>query len=253
MRGLQGKVAIVTGAARGLGAAVARRLAAEGVSVLLADVLEDGETIAQSLRDEGANTAFLTLDVADPSAWSHAVALAEARFGGVDILVNNAGISMVGHIEEISLDTFQRVLDVNLIGAFLGIKASIPAMRRRGGGSIITLSSAATRVVVPAACAYGASKAALANLTKTTAVHCGRSNYNIRVNSVHPGPTETKMLLDGMKDVDPAVVAQMHKGIPLGRLGVPDDIAGVVAFLASDDSAYMTGEEVFVDGGLNIV
>ncbi len=252
MQRLAGKIAIVTGAARGLGAATALRLADEGASVVLADVLEEGYNVAAGLRDAGKRASFQTFDVTDESGWRTLFAQTEGEFGGVDILVNNAAISREGHIEAISVDTLREVLDVNLIGAFLGMKAALPAMRKRGGGSIINVASSITERGLPFACAYGASKAALTHLTKTTAIHAARDG--IRVNSVHPGPHETPMLFDGMKVVgDDALVEKINASVPLHRLGRPRDVAATVAFLASDDASYITAAELFVDGGLTAV
>jgi len=254
MERLQGKLAIVTGAARGLGAASAARLAAEGASVILVDVLAEGDATAAAIREAGRSATFRTLDVTDEAGWRALVAHAESEFGGVDILVNNAGISRPGNIEAITTQTLRQVLEINLIGTFLGMRAVLPAMRKRGGGSIINLSSSSTRNALSFSCAYGASKAALADLTKTTAIHCAQRNDNIRVNSIHPGPHATEMILAGVQSVaDDPRIAKIHDAIPLRRLGQPQDVAGAVAFLASDDASYITATELFVDGGLSAI
>lgn len=250
---LKDKVAIVTGAAQGIGAATAARLASEGASVVLIDILKEGEATAAALAKTGATTAFIQADVSREGDWTAAVARTEAQFGGLDILVNNAAISVAAHIEDVSIETMRQVMDVNFFGAFHGVKAALPVMRRRGGGSIINISSGQTQVILPFACAYGASKAALTHLSKTAAVHCARNKYNIRVNTVHPGPCETRMILDGIKNLSPAVVEALHQSIPMQRIGQPEEVASVVAFLASADSSFITAEEIYVDGGQRVV
>lgn len=256
MRGLIGKVAIVTGGARGLGAACAARLAEEGATVVIADLLADeGAAKAAELRDSTRQEILaLPHDVRDEVSWGSLINEASGRLGGVDILVNNAGIAPNGDIESITLQDLREVLDVNLVGAFLGSKAVIPEMRKRGGGSIINMSSALSRKVLPFTCAYGMSKSALVNLTKTTAVHCARMDYNIRVNSVHPGPHETPLFKASAATVaDDPHTAKINASIPMARFGRPPEVGAVVAFLASDDASYVTATEIFVDGGLSAV
>jgi 3alpha(or 20beta)-hydroxysteroid dehydrogenase len=251
---LANKVAIVTGAAQGIGAATAARLASEGASVVLIDVLlGEGEATAAALAKTGAQTAFIEADVSKEKDWVDVIARAEARFGGVDILVNNAAISISAHIEDVTAGTMRQVMDVNFFGTFHGIQAALPAMRRRGGGSIINVSSGQTQIILPFACAYGASKAALTHLSKTAAVHCARSGYNIRVNTIHPGPCDTRMIQDGIKGLPPAVVEAMHQSIPMQRIGRAEEVAAVAAFLASEDSSFVTAEEIYVDGGQRVV
>lgn len=245
MAKLTGKVAIVTGAARGLGAAAAARLCEEGAAVMLTDIL-DGEATAQRLRDAGHQAAFAHLDVAEPDAWPAIVADTAARFVGIDILVNNAGIWAPATIETINMNELLRVYGVNLFGPMLGMQAVIPYMRERGGGSIINIASNATKFIFAESVSYGSSKAALANLTKTAAVHCARSGYRIRVNSIHPGPHATAMMGDGS-------IAGIADQIPLGRMGEPEEVAAAVAYLASDDAAFVTAAELFIDGGMHVV
>jgi 3alpha(or 20beta)-hydroxysteroid dehydrogenase len=255
MARLNGKVALVTGGARGLGGGAVDALAAEGAIVLIADILDEaGEARAASLNTQGLRAEYHHLDVRDAASWAHLVNTALARHGRLDVLVNNAGINIPVTIEDASLEQFHAILEVNLIGAFLGMKAAIPAMRQGGGGSIINISSNSTQMIVPAASLYSASKAAVANLTKTTAVHCAQSGYNIRVNSIHPGAHETEMLLG--KDHPAAEIPQVKAlidAIPLGRMGRADEIGKLVAFLASDDASYITTAEIFADGGLTVV
>jgi 3alpha(or 20beta)-hydroxysteroid dehydrogenase len=253
MARLKGKTAIVTGAARGLGAAAARALCAEGASVTVADVLaERGEQTAAALRADGHAAQFLELDVRDPVTWARVVAQTVERFGRIDCLVNNAGITLSRTIEEATIEDFRGVFDINLIGTVLGMQAVIPVMRAQGGGSIVNISSVATRKVVAVTTVYGASKAAVAYVTKTAALHCAQSGYGIRVNSIHPGPHETDMLLGGAEHAaDIPQVRQLIDTIPLRRMGKPEEIGPVVTFLASDDSAYVTAAELFVDGGVS--
>ena len=250
---LDGKVAIVTGGARGLGGAASEVLAAEGAAVLITDVLdEEGAALAQKLRDGGARADYVHLDVRDADQWASAVERAETLWGRVDCLVNNAGINFPIDIEEGTADQFRAILEVNLIGAFTGTKAVLPAMRRSGGGSIINVASNSTAMVLPTTSLYGASKAAIANLAKTTAVHCALRGDNIRVNSIHPGPHETEMLSNPQVKAMPQVRALID-AVPMGRMGRPEEFGKLVAFLASDDSSYITASEMFVDGGLTSV
>ena len=257
MSSLDGRVAIVTGAARGLGAAIAAELCARGAAVLLTDVLnEQGAETAKTLAEAGHKAVFLHHDVRDVGQWQAVVDAAASQFGDVGILVNNAGITLPASFEEASLDDFQHVLDINLLGPFLGMKAVLPSMKRTGNGSIVNISSNSTQMIIGLASLYSASKAALANLTKTAAVHCAEQNYGIRVNSVHPGPQATPMLLGeggSHADADLPAVRAVINAVPLKRMGLPSEIGKVVAFLASDDASYMTGAEIFVDGGLTMV
>lgn len=255
MSELSGKVAIVTGGARGIGAACARALCSRGAAVVVADLLEaEGRQTVEDLVSSGARAEFVVHDVTDENSWAELVSRAQSLYGRVDCLVNNAGINAAETMDTATADGFRRILDVNTIGAFLGMQAVAPLMTKGGGGSIINISSNSTRKMVALTTIYGASKAALAYITKTAAVHYAQSGYGIRVNSVHPGPTETDMLLGGAeKAADIPAVRQMIDLIPMGRMGQPDEIGSVVAFLASDDSRYMTAAELFVDGGVSVV
>lgn len=250
---MKGKVAIVTGGARGLGGAAVSALAAEGASVVVADILEEeGRAKVAEIASTGGNALFAPLDVRADDAWSRVVNECVETFGGLDVLVNNAGISFPRTIEDATLDEFQHVMDINLYGAFRGIKAALPALIARGSGSIINVSSNSTEMIVPTTTYYAASKAALANLTKTTAVHFATQGYEIRANSVHPGPHATDML------ADPAVarmphIQRMRETVPLGRFGRPEEFGHLVVFLASDESSYITASEFFIDGGLTRV
>lgn len=248
-----GKVAIVTGGARGLGAAAASALADEGAHVVVADVLEeDGRATVSKIEADGGTARFAPLDVRDADAWSRVVAETVAVYGGLDVLVNNAGVTLPRTIEDADLDEFRHVMDINLFGAFLGIKAALPALTARGAGSIVNVSSNSTEMIVPTTTYYAASKAALANLTKTTAVHLASRGYAIRANSIHPGPHETAMLAEPVVAAQPHI-RRMRDRVPLGRFGRPEEFGRLVVFLASDDSSYITAAEFFTDGGLSRV
>jgi 3alpha(or 20beta)-hydroxysteroid dehydrogenase len=231
-----GKTAIVTGAANGLGAAQARALVAEGARVVIADVqVDEGRKVAADLGDQAL---FSALDVVDPAQWQAVVAAANDRFGPVDVLVNNAGIVRRNPIDRHSLEDFRAVLEVNLIGTFNGIQAVIPDMKTSGGGSIVNMSSIAGIKAAPAVPGYVASKWAIRGLTKTAALDLGR--YRIRVNSVHPGMHRTPMTAKSPHNTD---LVALH------RTGDPDELAHLVVFLASDESAFITGSEFVHDGG----
>lgn len=250
---LTGKVVIVTGGSRGLGGGAADALCAEGAIVVITDVLDEvGQARAADLQAAGHQASYAHLDVRDAASWSALVDNVIAKHGRIDCLVNNAGINIPIDIEEATVEQFQSILDVNLIGAFLGIKAVLPAIRKGGGGSIINVASNSTKMVLPTTSLYGASKAAIANLTKTTAVHCALKGDNIRVNSIHPGPHMTEMLENPVVQAMPQVRALLN-AIPMGRMGLPAEFGKLVVFLASDDSSYMTAAELFTDGGLTVV
>jgi 3(or 17)beta-hydroxysteroid dehydrogenase len=247
---VDGKVAIVTGAASGLGRASATLLAKEGASVVLTDVnAPDGEALAKQL---GAPAWFLRHDVSDEASWQHVIEETLARFGRLDVLVNNAGIVVLATIEETSVEQWRRVQAVNAEGVFLGCKHAIPAMAKGGGGSIVNLSSTAALVGTPAFAAYSASKGAVRSLTKTVAVHCVQRGQRVRCNSIHPGGIDTPMTqgLGGLAaQADPVAVEALAKQ-PAGRMGKPADVAELVLYLASDASSFVNGAEIAIDGGL---
>jgi 3alpha(or 20beta)-hydroxysteroid dehydrogenase len=241
---LDGKVAIVTGAARGQGEAEARWFVREGAAgVVLADVLEDeGRAVAADLGDRAR---FVSLDVTDEEQWAGVVEACLESFGAPSVLVNNAGILRFHQLLNTPVDEFRLVVDVNLTGTFLGMKAVAPAMIEGGGGSIVNISSTGGLTGLPAVGSYVASKWGVRGLTKTAAMELGR--HDIRVNSVHPGSVETPMVMfDGLT---PGDFAPYYERIPIRRLGTVDDIAAMVTFLASDESSYCTGAEFVVDGG----
>ncbi|NDZ79973.1 glucose 1-dehydrogenase [Streptomyces sp. SID10853] len=241
MNDLADKTVIITGGARGLGAEAARQAVAAGARVVITDVLdEEGAATAAGL---GTQARFLHHDVTSEDDWARVVAFAVAEFGGVDGLVNNAGISTGSYLETESVENFRRVLDINLTGVFIGMKSVIPAMKERGSGSIVNISSAAGLMGLARTGGYGASKWGVRGLTKIGAVELGTER--IRINSVHPGMTYTPMTA--------SIGIQKGEGnypnTPMGRVGEPPEIAGAVVFLLSDAASYVTGAELAVDGG----
>lgn len=248
---VQGKVALVTGAAMGLGAETARRLAREGAAVLLTDVAADeADAVVREIRAAGGQAAFLRHDVTSEADWIAAVEVAKAEFGALHILVNNAGVSgestpLIGH----GLEAWRRILSINLDGVFLGLRAAGQLIADSGGGSVINVSSILGKVGLANAAAYCASKGGVLQLTKAAALEW--APLGIRVNSIHPGFTETPMLDEGLRRSENG--NQMREMLvlahPIGRLGVPAEIADAILFLASDESRFMTGAELLVDGG----
>jgi NAD(P)-dependent dehydrogenase (short-subunit alcohol dehydrogenase family) len=252
-----GKKALVTGAAQGLGAAQAWMLAREGAKVLLADINADGAaTQAASINAElGEGTAFaVKLDVTQEADWLAALEVAKERMGGLSVLVNNAGIGVRGNIENCTLEDWKRGFAVNVDSVFLGCKHAIPLMKDNQPGSIINISSIAGLIASDTMPGYNASKAAVWMLSKSVALHCAKMGWDIRSNSVHPSFVDTP-ILDGMvtstgksKEV---IMDKLARQIPLKRVGHPDDIANGVLYLASDESRFMTGAELKLDGGIS--
>ncbi|MFG2644236.1 glucose 1-dehydrogenase [Streptomyces sp. NPDC048370] len=238
MNSLAGKVVIVTGAARGQGAAEARLLAAAGARVVCTDVREEeGRAVAAELGDAGE---FVRHDVTSAEDWREVVARALASYGRVDALVNNAALWRTAPVESETYENFELLLRVNLLGPFLGIQAVVPALREAGGGSIVNVSSTAGLVGIPGHAAYGSSKFGLRGLTRSSALDL--AGHGIRVNSVHPGAVDTPMTA--------AVADRDWSHVPLGRMGRAEEVGGLIAFLVSDASSYVTGAEFTVDGGL---
>jgi NAD(P)-dependent dehydrogenase (short-subunit alcohol dehydrogenase family) len=264
MSELKGRVALVTGGARGIGAAASKALAEAGASVLLTDVLKtEGEATAETLQRAGHRAQFLFHDVTREEAWIDAIGQCESAFGGLDILVNNAGIFWLKPMAQTSIEEFRRMQAVNVEGVFLGMKHAIPAIAKRaaqwmGGGAVVNISSVAGLTGASMAVPYNASKGAVRLMTKGAALECAAAGLKVRVNSVHPGVIETAM---GQQVIDEyaasgapgganAIRDQMIQLHPLGRLGDAADVANAIVFLASDRSAFMTGSEVVVDGGM---
>lgn len=255
MHGLNDKVALVTGGASGLGKAIATRLAAEGAKVFITDTQSE---LGRAVASEG-RFAFLEQDVSDEKRWSEVVGNVEQSAGPLNILVNNAGIlpSTDANPENTSLADWRKVFAVNLEGVFLGCRAAIPAMRRAGGGAIVNIASITAQMPTPDIVAYGASKAAVRQLTKSVADYCARQKLNIRCNSVHPGFVRTPTLdrsyvqIAKMRGLSfEEVVASGRGRIPLGDYTRAEDIAAAVAYLASEDARHVTGAKLTVDGGV---
>lgn len=245
---LDGKVAIITGGARGQGALEAELFSKEAAKVVIGDILDqEGKDVETKIRASGGEAVYSRLDVTRDDDWQRAVDLAESRYGKLDVLVNNAGIARGGSIEETSEELWDEVLAVNSKGVFLGTRRAIPAMRRAGGGSIINVSSIAGilgRRLAPAV--YSASKGAVRVFSKSTAIQ--RAGDRIRCNSVHPGPIDTPMLA-GITN-NPAMLQERKEEVPRGRLGNSEDVAYGVLYLASDESSWITGIELIIDGGI---
>lgn len=245
------KVALITGAASGLGAESARRLAREGAAIVLTDrTVEAGEEVAHAIAAAGGRAAFLRHDVTSEADWQNAVSGAVERFGRLDVLVNNAGVAS-GAMELMthSLEDWRRVLSINLDGVFLGHRYAGPAIAKSGGGSVINLSSIMGKIAMPGAAAYCASKGGVLMLTKAAALEW--APLKIRVNSIHPGFIDTPMVSNVLHQAENGnemreMIISRHA---LGRLGMPREIADAVVFLASDESSFMTGSELVVDGG----
>jgi NAD(P)-dependent dehydrogenase (short-subunit alcohol dehydrogenase family) len=244
---LDGKVALISGGGRGQGATEARLFVGEGAKVVFGDVLDaDGRKVEAEIRASGGDATYVHLDVTSESDWRAAVETALSRYGKLDVLVNNAGIIIRKGIEETSIEDWDRTMAINVKGVFLGTKHAIPAMRRAGGGSIINISSIAGLVgSTYGSPAYIASKGAVRLFTKATAIQHAKDN--IRCNSIHPGPIETPMIQDTLEDRD--FLQERLRRIPLGRIGRVEDVAYGVLYLASDESSYVTGSELVIDGG----
>ena len=244
---LEGKVALISGGARGIGAAEAKLFAREGANLAIGDVLEtEGQQLAEEIAETGGQVTFFKLDVTSEEDWQAAVRTTLERFGKVDVLVNNAGIIKRDRVVDTSGEDWDRIMEVNAKGVFLGTKYVIPEMIKAGGGSIVNLSSVAGILGSPAGSAYGASKAAVRILTKSTAIQYARNG--IRANSVHPGPIDAPMM-EPIK-ANPRHYQKYIDGTPMGRFGTPEEVANAILFLASDESSYMTGSELVIDGGI---
>ena len=256
---LQGRVALVTGGGSGIGAATAKRLAEAGAAVIVTDVdAASAERTAAEIRDTGGRSQAAEHDVTDEAQWERVVGLCVREFGGLNVLVNNAGIAIMCDVFEMSLADWQRQQAINLDGVFLGVKHCVPVMKDMAdGGSVINISSVAGLQGAAGLSAYNATKGGVRLFTKGVALECGRNEWPVRVNSVHPGIIVTPiwdkidptMLDDGSNNYDP--VEMSAASVPTGVAGKPADIANGILFLASDESSYMTGSELVIDGGIS--
>ena len=243
---LEGKVVLISGGARGQGAVEARLFAGEGAKIVIGDVLEaEGRQVEAQINESGGESLFLRLDVTGEENWQEVVAATVARFGKLDVLINNAGIYRTERVEETSEELWDQVMDINGKGVFLGTKCVIPEMRRAGGGSIINISSTAGLVGSNMSAAYGASKGAVRIFTKATAIQY--AGDGIRANSIHPGIIETPMTEQLLSDE--AQYRERLGRTPIGRIGRPEDVAYGALYLASDESSFVTGSELVIDGG----
>jgi NAD(P)-dependent dehydrogenase (short-subunit alcohol dehydrogenase family) len=252
---LDGKKALVTGGAQGLGAAIAERLVAEGAQVLVTDLNEAGAAeVAAGILSRYANSGVWSMrhDVTLEEDWKAAVAMAEECMAGLSVLVNNAGVITTATVEELSLERWHRDMAVNVDSVFLGCREALPLMRLSQPGSIINIASISSLIASHNFASYNASKAAVWMLTKSVALHCARQGSDIRCNSVHPAFIRTPLLNEIITDEsEEAVLAKLAKHIPLGRIGEPIDVAQAVVYLASDESRFMTGSELKLDGGIS--
>jgi NAD(P)-dependent dehydrogenase (short-subunit alcohol dehydrogenase family) len=252
---LAGKTALVTGAAQGLGASAARLMAHEGALVMLTDLNEtDVAAVAAQINTEcgTAVATWMRQDVTSQADWIATIDQARFAMNGLSVLVNNAGIVTMGAVEDLDLEQWRRGMAVNVESVFLGVKTALPLMREHQPASIINLSSISGLVASHNLANYNASKAAVWMLSKSIALHCARQGWDIRCNSVHPAFIQTPILKDlaGGRDED-VIVAKLKRQVPLGRLGIADDVAYAVVYLASDESRFMTGAEVKLDGGIS--
>lgn len=262
---LKGRKALVTGAARGLGAGMAKALSEAGAAVMVADVLVDeGKAMARTLSAQGAKVEFVVLDVTDEAQWTKAVEATVAAFGGFDVLVNNAGVEVTALVVDIDAAELRQMLEVNVVGTALGMKHAFRAMRPGGlagqGGAVVNVASVAATIAFPAIAGYSASKSAIDRLTRVGAMEAGKLGYGVRVNCVYPGLVPTDMGMKLASDVvtaglfasPEAAVGAIVEQTPLGRLGTVADMADAVAFLCSDASRFITGAGLPVDGGMGM-
>ena len=253
MSKLNNKIVLVTGAADGIGAAAANVLAAAGATVIVTDInLEGAQNVAQSI---GSNAVAMALNVCDENAWQIVLDDIVTKYGKLDVLVNNAGGAGAGNIEEISIDDYRNSMTLNIDSVFIGSKLAIEKMKLSGGGNIINVSSIHGIRAAAHAASYSAAKGAVRLLTKSIALHCAQNTYNIRCNSIHPGYILTTQMVDWVnKAEDPdAVMADLVSKHPIGFLGQPEDIGNGILFLAADDSRFMTGQELVMDGGFTLI
>ena len=242
------KVIVITGAASGLGLADSRVLAREGAQVVMTDI--DPDAGQAHANEVGAH--FIRQDVSEEASWQHVMSEVESRFGRLDGLVNNAGIAPIANIEDTTTDVWRRVMGIHLDATFWGCQSAIALMKKSGGGSIVNISSTAGFRATPGIAAYGASKGAVRQLTKSVAAYCGRQGYNIRCNSIHPGMVRTPLgeaVLSYYGELE-ETAKKRTTTVPLGRLGEVEDVANAALFLASDESRYINSTELVIDGGM---
>ena len=247
---LEGKTALVTGAASGIGLQTSIRLAEEGARVMMTDI--NLEKVRQQAEKIDANATFLKLDITEEEEWISVLGETVKRFDRLDILVNSAGMVLIADVEQITLEDWRKVHAVNLDGTFLGCKHGVRVMKEFGAGSIINLSSVSGMIGGFNLAAYNSSKGAVRMLTKSVALHCARAGYGIRCNSIHPTFIETPMLESMIRDSpDPEKARQtLVRQVPLRRIGKPEDVANMIVYLASDESTFVTGTEMVIDGGV---
>ena len=255
MARLKNKVAFISGGGRGIGRATAEVFAEQGAKVVISGLCaDDTRDAAASIRAAGGEVLELVQDVTDEAGWGIAMATTLETFGCLDIMVNNAGIALVGNVEDETLENWRKTQAVNIDGVYMGTQAAIRAMKESGGGSIINISSIEGFIGDPTIAAYNASKGAVRIFSKSAALHCAQQGYNIRVNTLHPGFIETAMTTTNLvqqfgQEIADEVLGQTLAKVPMGRVGQPREMATAILFLASDDSSYMTGSELVVDGG----
>ncbi len=252
MNRMRGKSAIVTGGALGIGRACALKLAEEGAVVAVTDLdVKKGSSVVDEIRKSGGEAIFIEHDVAAEAKWEHVMRIVIERYKKLDVLVNNAGVALAKDVEHTTLEEWRWLMSINLDGVFLGTKHAVQAMKANRGGSIVNLSSIEGLIGDPNLAAYNASKGGVRLLTKSAALYCAKTGYNIRVNSVHPGYIWTPMVENYLRSQGD--VAQGRKMLdslhPIGHVGEPDDIAYGVLYLASDESRFVTGTELVIDGG----
>lgn len=250
---LKDKVALVTGGGSGIGAAICQRFAEEGAAVVVSDINENAaKDIAAAITGNGGKALALAQDVVDEARWNSVITETLKAFDGLHILVNNAGIAIPGSVEDTSLEDWKKTQSINLDAVFLGTREAIKAMKDNGG-SIINISSIEGIIGDPMTAAYNASKGGVRIFTKSAALHCADHSYNVRVNSIHPGYVMTPLVANGIESLEPAEAEhfanRILSSIPMGHMGEPVDIANGAVFLASDESRYMTGSELVIDGG----
>jgi len=251
---IKNKVALVTGGGSGIGEAICERFAEEGATVIVSDInLDSAKSLANKITSKGFNAKAILQDVTIESRWIEVVSEIIEQYGQLDVLVNNAGIGILEPFEDVSLENWHKTLEVNMDSVFLGTREAIKVMKSNKQASIINISSVAAMIGISINAAYTASKGGVRTFTKSAALHCAESNYNIRVNSLHPGYIETPMVRKGVasqKFMPPEELkAVMLATIPTGVMGKPIDVANAALYLASDESAYMTGSELVIDGG----